>query len=69
MEGCHAHAPTRVLSRALAVVLVILGTEAALLTLPGMRQLGTRLLASTGLLGLVVGAAVQSAISNLIAGV
>ena len=59
----------RVLRRTANVVVVIIGLGAALLTIPGVRQLGTSLLASAGLAGLALGLAAKPVLSNLVAGV
>lgn len=59
-----------VLIRRLAVVsLVILAIGATLLTFDNARTLGTSVLASAGILGLVAGIAAQSTLGNVIAGV
>jgi small-conductance mechanosensitive channel len=58
----------RVLRRTAEVVVVMLGASAILLTIPGVRQLGTSLLASAGLAGLALGLAAKPVLSNLVAG-
>jgi hypothetical protein len=59
-----------VLIRRLAVVsLVILAIGAILLTFDNARTLGTSVLASAGILGLVAGIAAQSTLGNVIAGI
>jgi small-conductance mechanosensitive channel len=59
-----------VLIRRLAIVsLVILAIGAILLTFDNARTLGTSVLASAGILGLVAGIAAQSTLGNVIAGV
>lgn len=60
---------TRVLVRALQILIAILGAAAILMTFPAIRQFGTSLLASAGLAGLVVGLAARPVVANLIAGV
>lgn len=60
---------TRVLVRALQILIAILGAAAILVTFPAIRQFGTSLLASAGLAGLVVGLAARPVVANLIAGV
>lgn len=59
----------RILKRAVATVIVILTIAAALMTLPGARQVGFSLLASAGAAGIIVGLALQPLLTNLIAGV
>ncbi|MFZ4287090.1 mechanosensitive ion channel family protein [Variovorax sp. HJSM1_2] len=62
------HTRTRVLARTLMVLVWIIGTALILRTVPGARQIGTSLLASAGVAGLVVGIAARSVFSNLLAG-
>jgi small-conductance mechanosensitive channel len=59
---------TRVLSRSAMVLVLIAGVAMALMTFPGARQLGTSLLASAGVLGIIAGMAARPVFSNLIAG-
>jgi small-conductance mechanosensitive channel len=62
------HTQARVLSRTVMVVLGLAGTALMLMTFPGARQFGTSLLASAGVVGLVVGMAAQPVFGNMIAG-
>lgn len=59
---------TRVLARTAMSILAVVGLAFMLMTFPGARQLGTSLLASAGVIGIVAGIAAQSVFSNLIAG-
>jgi small-conductance mechanosensitive channel len=59
---------TKVLARTVMVLIVLIGSGAALMTLPLLRQIGTSLLASAGAAGLVVGFAARPVLSNLLAG-
>lgn len=59
---------TKVLARSVMVVIVVAGSGLALMTLPQLRQIGTSLLASAGVAGLVVGLAARPVLSNLLAG-
>jgi small-conductance mechanosensitive channel len=62
------HTQANVLSRTAMVIVVLAGTSMALMTFPGARQFGASLLASAGVLGIVVGIAARPVFSNLIAG-
>lgn len=59
---------TRVLSRLLDVILVIVGLSVALTTFPALQRLGTSLLASAGIAGIVLGFSAQKVLGNLLAG-
>lgn len=58
----------RVLAQTLRFLIVLIGASAALMTFPGVRQIGTGLLASAGVAGLVVGFAAKPVLGNLLAG-
>jgi small-conductance mechanosensitive channel len=62
------HTQANVLSRTAMVIVILAGTAMALMTFPGARQFGASLLASAGVLGIVVGIAARPVFSNLIAG-
>jgi small-conductance mechanosensitive channel len=57
-----------ILSRTALVVIVVITIGLMLLDVPGVRDIGTTLLASAGLAALAVGAAAQPALKSLIAG-
>lgn len=59
---------TRVLSRVLDVILVIIGVSVALTTFPALQRLGTSLLASAGIAGIILGFSAQKVLGNLLAG-
>jgi small-conductance mechanosensitive channel len=59
----------RVLRRLSGATIFILAAGAMLMTFPGIRQLGTTLLASAGVVGLMIGMAARPLFANLIAGV
>jgi small-conductance mechanosensitive channel len=59
---------TRVLTRSLASAAVLVGISFALLTFPGVRNIGAGLLASAGVIGLVAGIAAKPIFGNLLAG-
>ncbi|MER7762382.1 mechanosensitive ion channel domain-containing protein [Streptomyces sp. NPDC097619] len=54
--------------RVLAATVTVVAAAAMLLTFPAMRTVGTSLLASAGILGIVAGIAAQSTLGNLFAG-
>ncbi|WP_283445010.1 mechanosensitive ion channel family protein [Noviherbaspirillum suwonense] len=62
------HTQTRVLARSVNVLIILVGTGMALMTLPLLRQIGTSLLASAGVAGLIVGFAAKPVLGNLLAG-
>ncbi len=59
---------TRVLSRVFDVILVIIGLSVALTTFPALQRLGTSLLASAGIAGIILGFSAQKVLGNLLAG-
>jgi small-conductance mechanosensitive channel len=59
----------RILRRASATLIVLLTAGLALMTIPGVRQLGVSLLAAGGAAGIILGLALQPLLSNLLAGV
>lgn len=54
--------------RIIFVILILIGFTAILLSFEGARKIGTSLIASTGLAGIIIGFAAQKTIANLIAG-
>lgn len=60
---------TRVLIRGLNILLIIIGAGAALMSFHPVQQLGTSLLASAGVGGIILGFAARPVLSNLLAGV
>ncbi|RAK56452.1 mechanosensitive ion channel family protein [Phenylobacterium deserti] len=59
----------RILQQAVRVLIIILTTGLALMTIPQVRQWGVSLLAAGGAAGLIVGLALQPLLTNLIAGI
>jgi small-conductance mechanosensitive channel len=57
-----------ILSRTALLIIVVITVGLVLLDIPGVRDVGTTLLASAGLAALAVGAAAQPALKSLIAG-
>lgn len=60
---------TSVLQRTVAVVVTVITLAIMLMTFPEARHIGTSLLASAGLAGLIVGMAARSTLTNIIAGI
>jgi small-conductance mechanosensitive channel len=58
-----------VLRRIFNIVVIVVAVGVMLMTFPSIRQLGTSVLASAGIAGLVIGMAMKSTLTNLIAGV
>ncbi|WP_030691045.1 mechanosensitive ion channel family protein [Streptomyces globisporus] len=56
------------LTRVVAVAIGVIAAAFALVTFPSFRGLGTSLLASAGIIGIVAGVAAQSTLGNLFAG-
>jgi small-conductance mechanosensitive channel len=59
----------RVLKRIVIILVGIIALASMLMTFPKVRQLGTAILASAGIIGIVVGMAAQRTIGTFIAGV
>ena len=59
---------TRFITRGLNILIVIVGLALVLMTFPPVRQLGTSLLASAGIGGIVLGFAARPVLTNLLAG-
>ena len=62
------HTQLRVLRRIIIIVIAIIASASILMTFPRIRQLGTAILASAGIIGIVVGLAAQKTIGTFIAG-
>ena len=58
-----------ILTRVVVIVVIVVALGAMLMTFPSIRTLGTTLLASAGVIGLVAGIAARPLFENLIAGV
>jgi small-conductance mechanosensitive channel len=68
VDARRVHTQARVLSRIVMMAVVVTGLSMILMTFPGARQVGASLLASAGVIGVVVGIAARPIFSNLIAG-
>lgn len=68
LQARRIHTQTHLLARTVNFMLLVAGVSLMLMTFPGARQLGTSLLASAGVIGIVAGIAARPVFSNLIAG-
>jgi small-conductance mechanosensitive channel len=68
LEARKVYTQTRVLRRTLVALVLVLAVAAGLMTFDQVRQLGASILASAGVLSLVVGIAAQRTLANIIAG-
>lgn len=59
----------RIIKRVVVVVISILGLGILLMSFGAVRQVGTSILASAGIIGIIVGVAAQKTIANLLAGI
>jgi small-conductance mechanosensitive channel len=69
LEARRIHTQIQILKKVVIVVVGVLALAAALMTFEKVRQLGTTLLASAGIVGIIVGLAAQKSISTLFAGI
>lgn len=63
------HTQFRLLKRIVLVVICFVGFAAILMTFEGVRQLGAGLLASAGLIGIIIGFAAQKTLHTLLTGI
>lgn len=68
LEARRVHTQISVIARSLMVVVLIVGIGAALMTFDRVRMLGTAVLASAGIAGLIIGLAARPVLENLFAG-
>jgi small-conductance mechanosensitive channel len=62
------HTQLQMLRRIVVIVIVVIASASILMTFPKVRQFGTALLASAGIIGIVVGFAAQKTLGTFIAG-
>lgn len=71
-DNVHArsmHTQIRLIANIIGVVLVLLSVSFILMSFAEVRQIGVSLLASAGVIGIVIGFAAQKTLGNLIAGI
>jgi small-conductance mechanosensitive channel len=59
----------RIIERVITIVVLVFAVSFALMTFPVVRQMGVSLLASAGVIGIILGFAAQKTLGNLIAGI
>jgi small-conductance mechanosensitive channel len=69
LSARRVHTQIEVLHRIVVVIVVVVALSIMLMTFPAIKHIGVSLLASAGLAGLVVGMAMKSTLSSLIAGI
>jgi small-conductance mechanosensitive channel len=69
LKARQMHTQIRILRKVIIVIVAILGFGLALMTFDKVRQLGTSILASAGIIGIIVGIAAQRSIATLLAGI
>ncbi|MBN1362926.1 MAG: mechanosensitive ion channel [Sedimentisphaerales bacterium] len=62
------HTQLNVMRRIIIIVIVVIALASILMTFPNIRQLGTAILASAGIAGIVIGLAAQKTLGTFIAG-
>ena len=68
LQARKIHTQLRVVKRIVIVIVVILAAGTMLMTFPKVRQLGATILASAGIIGIIVGMAAQRTLGAFIAG-
>jgi small-conductance mechanosensitive channel len=68
LDARRVQTQTRVFARTIMGLILFIGVAVALMSFPAIRSIGTSLLASAGVAGLVIGLAARPALGNLIAG-
>jgi small-conductance mechanosensitive channel len=69
LEARRVYTPIRVIQRIIIVIILLLVVAIMLLTFDKVRQIGISLLASAGIIGIVLGFAAQKTLGNLLAGI
>jgi small-conductance mechanosensitive channel len=68
LEARRIHTQIQILRKVIVVVIVVVALAISLMTFEKVRQLGTTILASAGIVGIIVGIAAQKSIATLLAG-
>ena len=68
LEARRIYTQIRVIERLLAVAIIVIGLALVLMSFDRMRQIGVSLMASAGVIGIIVGFAAQASIATVLAG-
>ena len=68
LNARRVHTQAKVLANTLVIGILVTGLAAVLMTFPEARQFGASLLASAGVVGIIVGMAARPVLGNLVAG-
>ncbi len=69
LQARKIYTQVRIIRKILVVIIIIVALSAILMSFKQFRQLGTGILASAGLAGIIIGFAAQRTLSNLLAGI
>jgi small-conductance mechanosensitive channel len=69
LQARKIYTQVQIIKKILVVIIIIVAISAVLLSFKQFRQLGTGILASAGLAGIIIGFAAQRTLSNLLAGI
>lgn len=69
LQARRVYTQIRVIGHIITVAIILLSVAFILMTFPKVRQIGVSLLASAGILGIIIGFAAQKTLGNFIAGI
>jgi small-conductance mechanosensitive channel len=69
LQARKVHTQTEVVRKILVVIVAVIALSGILMTFEPLREIGTGILASAGLAGLIIGLAAQRTLGNLLAGI
>lgn len=69
LRARRVYTQARIIERIVIAGVLIMAASFMLMTFPGVRQIGVSLLASAGIIGIILGFAAQKTLGNLIAGI
>lgn len=69
LQARRVYTQLNIIKKIVSVIVIIFAVSAVLMSFESFRRLGTSILASVGLAGIIIGLAAQQSISNLLAGI